>query len=545
MQNIFIKIHFNSYVSAMAKILQFKRSLNYYLKLLDTRLEQGDYLGALDAIRNAIESSKLRIDRLSLNLILSEIYFKMGLYNLSCEYAFLSVKIPETRASAYLNIGKNLVKLGRPKLALKYLSEALNWDSSQNLVGAILEWSNEIKKDLMNNNYKLSTIDIIKSLIRQKRYDEAIELIYPYLQNGDIRYQIMYCDILVQVGDFNTARTILFNILKFDNENIDANLVLCSLCLAEKDFLSLSENVVKLNDLSLNEKELELLGNIQAKSEDYTGAIETYQKILKRSEFNTKILLFISICYFNVGNIKEALYYIGRARWIDIDNPTLNIFYQIMNGNMLKFMPVSTAVPYEVGQEKIDKMIETSMLSNFDEIFDTSLTLAGDIEWGLTLKNADFMQKIVQILAKSNKKEIVNFYQKLLLTMRIGARQKYFLTKYALLEGKRKSIDLTCGFYYKSFSLKIPNSIKNNDILRSGYCGAVSYAEINNLKIDFDYIALKLSSKNLGSIDYSLTENLVSCLFFTENNQILEQACIYFDTPQNDVFEAIKYLKLQ
>lgn len=524
--------------------MQFKRSLDYYLNLLDTRLADRDYLGALDAGRNALTESKTRIDKQSINLILSEIYFLMGLHTLSCEYAFFAVKTKETRASAYFCIGKNLVRLKKPKLALKYLNEALNYSRAGEFVGAVLEWTDEIKSDLLEQKYEITSLDIIKNMVRYKQYDDAIALVQPYVNKGDIEYQILYCDILVQNGDFNTAREMLLNILNFDSENINALIVLSALCLGEHDYFSLGINVDKLKELDLNNKQLETLANIQAKSEDYTGAIETYQKILKNDEFNTKILLFVSVCYHNLKNTKEALYYIGRARWIDLDNPTLNIFYEIMNGNNPQILPVSTSIPYDVGQKKLDNLFEAIELKNFEDLFCSSLTLAGDVEWCFTLKNADFTKKIIQKLAKSRKKEISSFYEKQLLTMRINSRQKFFLTKYALFEEHLKTVDFTTNFYYKSFKLKIPKFINENSTLKLGYCGAVSFAEINNLDINLAKINKKLNNQNFDAIDYHFTENLVSCLYFCENNQILEQACIYFDTPKYEVLEAVKSLNL-
>lgn len=528
----------------MGKIIQLKHTLDYYLQLFDAKMIEQDYLGALDASRNALHYAKTRIDRQAANLLISQAYFEMRQYVLSCEYAFRSVKNIETRANAYFCIGRNLVKLNRPKLAVKYFAEVLNCGRESELVGAVLEWCNFVREDLMSSQSKFDILAGIKMLIKQKRYNEALAEIEPYLQNNDLNFQIVYCDILVLLGECDKARDILQQILRFDPSNAGAIIVLANICLMDEDYISLEQNLEKLSSLALTSKEQETVANIYAQCGNYTKAIEYYQKILKNDEFNTKILLFVAICYYNLKNSKEALYYIGRARWIDIENPTLNIFYEIINGNKEENLEISTSIPRKTGQEKINFVFETLDLQNFDGIFETSLTLAGDLEWCLTLKNADFTPQIVQKLANSCNKSVISFYIKLLLTLRIAGKQKFYLAKYALSSGRLKAIDFTNNMRYHSFKLKIPQFIALNQVLRYGYCGAVVYSEICNLDIDLNKTNQKLRGKNLESIDCSFSENLISCLYFCENNQILEQACIYFNTDKSEVDEAIKCLKL-
>ncbi len=528
----------------MKNVIVMKQSLDYYLQLFDTRMSEGDYLGGLDAGRNVVLCSKTRIDKNAGNLLISQAYYEMGQYVLSCEYAFRSVKNISTKANAYFCIGRNLAKLNRPKLALKYFSEVLNCGNDPTLVGAVFEWCNFIREELMTNHNKTNILLAVKTLVRLKRYDEALQELEPYLQSNDLNYQILYCDILVMTGEHERAREILQQILRFDRHNIGALIVLANISFFDDDEFSLEQNLDKLDNLPLNSSELEAVANIYAKCGRYEKAIKNYEKILKNDEFSIKTLLFVAICYYNLKNFKEALYYIGRARWIDIDNPTLNIFYEIINTQKEENLPISTQIPRKTGQEKLNFVFEAINLHNFDGIFETSLTLAGDIEWSLTIKNSDFSQKIIEKLANSRNKAVNSLYSKLLLTLRIGGRQKFHLAKYALSESKAKAIDFTNDMRYHSFKLKIPHFMAENQVLRLGFCGAVAYSEICNIAVNLDKTSKKLKNKNFESIDFAFTENLISCLFFYENNQILEQACIYFNTPKNEVKEAIKCLKL-
>ncbi len=528
----------------MSKVLQFKNGLDDYLNLYDLRMQERDFLGALDAGRNALLCARTRIDREAINLLLSEAYYEMGLNVLSCEHAFRAVSNIETRANAYFCIGKNLVSLKEYKLAVKYFDEVLSFNCDGELVGAVYEWCEFIRENLTQRN-KFDPILLTRALVRQKRYDTALAQLEPYLQKNDIKTLVAYCDILVLAGEHNRARELLQQILSFDMYNTGAIIVLANICMLDGDYTSLEMNLCKLNELHLSVDELEVVGGIYARSGNYASAIKNYQKMLEKDEFNAKIMLFIAICYYNLGDNKEALYYIGRARWIDIENPTFNIFYEIFSLKQEKNLQVSTTVPLKTGQEKLNFVLEAIDLQNFDGIFETSLTLANDIEWTMTLKNAEFTQKIVQKLAFSRKKSIISLYNKEMLSTRVGEKQKFYLAKYALVNAKSGAIDFTNNMRYHSFRLKIPKHIASNLNLCRGFCGAVVYAEIYNLDVNLDTINQKFKLKSLENIDFPFSENLISCLYFYENTQILEQACIYFDTQKDEVERAIKSLNWQ
>ena len=119
------------------------------------------------------------------------------------------------------------------------------------------------------------------------------------------------------------------------------------------------------------------------------------------------------------------------------------------------------------------------------------------------------------------------------------------MTKYALLNNHLKSIDLTANFKYRSFKLTIPKKIENNLVIKKGLCSAVSFAEINSITVNFNAINSKLFKFDwVENIDLQVDENLIACLYFCENAQVLEQACIYFATDKERVNRAINYLQL-
>ena len=173
-----------------------------------------------------------------------------------------------------------------------------------------------------------------------------------------------------------------------------------------------------------------------------------------------------------------------------------------------------------------------------------SLTLADDIDWCMTYKNSDLINRLTNALSKCKKKKAQKMYQKYLLSVRLDKEQKFYLTKYAMLAQNLKEIDLTSNLVFRSFKNKIPKIITNS-MWQEGYCNAISYAEINGLVADFDNINAKICqyvAKNQHN--FTFNERVLSCIYFCNNAQVLGQACIYFGVESEEVLRAINEFQL-
>ena len=530
----------------MKKILKFQQSLDYYLKILDTRLNEKDYLGALDTARNAFKLAKTKINKQSINLIIGQIYFEMDLYNLSNEYFFRAVQVPQTQAGAYFGIGRNLIFLQKNTLALKYFENSLATQTSLDFSGAILEWTNKIRSSMLSYPQNLNELSLAKKLVKLNKFDDAIETLKDKFKSGDIKAKIFTADILVIKEDYDTARSIIKEILQNNPHDTDALLVLANICLQLNDYYNLESILEDLETLPLKDKQIFILATMYSHIQNYQKSIKYYEKILKNDEFNIKILLFLSICYYNINDTQQALYYIGKARWIDIENQILYNYYDIFNRKLLPPpLTLNTQIPATLIDEKL-KSINLSLNSNeFCTHLNTSLILADDIFWSFTLKNNTQDIKIINTLAKCKKKKATNLYNKLLLSTRLTSNQKFYLTKFALLNQNLKTIDINSNLHYVSFKNYIPKSIQNNQTLKIAYCNAVAFAEINNITANFDNLLNIINNIPLNStVEYQLNENILTCILFSQNMQNLEKACIYFDVDKKSALMAIKHLKL-
>ncbi len=524
----------------MQKVVNFKQSLDSYLRLIDTRILNNDLLGALDSARRALEYAKTRADRESLNIIIGQIYFEMELYELSCEHFFRAVRIPETRAAAFFGIGRNMVKMDNARLALDYFDAVLELSNAQDFAGAVLEWTNILKNEIESAPQTRPTLAVAKNLVKMKKFDDAITLLTPLTKN-DIEAKIYLADVLIMASKFQPAREILFEILRDDPVNVSAILVLSTLCYAEHDNTSLEINLQKIDGIPLEFKHLVLVGSLYAGIGKYENAANYFERAVKADEYNTRVWLYLAIVKYNLGNIQDAQYCLNQARWIDIENPVLNAYHEIFTRKTVAPpLKLATSLPKSVAEAKRKNIIGALSGGHFCDEINHSLFLIDDIEWEFSTKSVDLTARLSSALSRCKKKKATVLYRKLLLSIRLNKEQKFNLTKYAIINENFKIIDVTGGYRYRSFRVKTPSPFLKDLRLKSGYAGAISYAEINDINVNFEKITQKIVKNLQNFVD--LPENVLSCLYFCENAQVLKQACIYFGVGDEQVYKAINDL---
>ncbi len=526
----------------MQNVINFKQSLDYYLKLIDTRVGSGDFLGALDSARRALENAKTRIDSESINILIGQIYFEMKLYPLSCEHFFRAVRTPETRASAFFGIAKNLVLMGNYKLALDYFSATLDTPSTQDFAGAVLEWTHKIRENLSIEPKTKPTLAVAKNLVKMKKFEQAISLLSP-LAHTDYEAKIYLADVLVMAQKYTEAREILFGILHENPADTHAILVLCSLCFAEKDFSSLEINLQKIDGIPLNLGQYVLVGNLFSSMGNFKTAKKYYQKAISMDEYNIRVMLYIAICFYNENDFENAMYYLNQARWVDIENPILNAYHEIFSRKSADTpLAIKFQLPTKIAEKKVQNILSVIDGGNFCDELNRSLFLSDDIEWCFTITDSNLSRKLASALSRCKRKKALKMYRRFLLSIRLNREQKFYLTKYAILNENFKAIDLNVGYRYRSFNIKIPSIFNKNNNLRSGFASAVSFAEVYDLEVNFDKITRKIA-KNLQKSS-EIDGNLLACLYFCENAQVLNQACIYFGVEGEQVFKAINEMQL-
>jgi len=528
----------------MSKILKFKNSLDYYLKLFDTRKKDNDLLGALDACRSALTNSHTRIERDAINILLGQVYFEMQHYQLSCEYYFRAVKVPQSRASAYFGIGRNLVMLKKYSLALEYFDSVLFWDYTDTFTEAVLEWVNIIKDKLneLDNpqNISIKIKNNLANIFRVKKYNEMSnylkDLLDLYPQDTD--YKIMQIECHLAMRNFSEARSLIFELLREYPQNVDVLIMSCKLCLYDNDETNLREYLSIIDKIEVKtNKQLFMLGCIHFDIGEYQSAINDFLIIISKNEYKPKLLLYIAICYYNLSDFENALYYVARARWIDFENATLIQFYSLFREQKYDgSISLSEKLPLVIQQQKYELVVNFFNSENFINEFLHSITVLDDIEWSLTLSDFELTNLISNRVSIIKQQKAVNFFAKTLISTRPATFQKFLFAKYALRSGNYKFIDLTSNYRFRSFSGKMSKAVYNNDLLRSATSNARAYLECYTEGVDIIEEIKNISKAviKMGN-DLSINENTLTCAYFYQKKQVLFDACIYFGVDIQEV----------
>ncbi|MBR4270375.1 MAG: hypothetical protein IKQ31_01705 [Clostridia bacterium] len=509
----------------MKKLLRYKQNLDFFLNLIDSRLNTHDYLGALDGARRALSNSKSRIDNDSLNLIIGQIYFEMGLHTLSCEHFFRAISIKETSASALLGISMNLIKLKKYPLALEYL-ESCSLTPSNVDFSQVIEHYINIISDNIYHHHSPTTVEIAKSLISKKFYSEAIDLITSS-SKFDNETQLLLASAYIKANQTEAAREIIFRILHQNPSDISASLSLCDLCYSLHDYPNLVTILQKFDTIPLNFNQYVTISRYYFTLQNWNKAIHFLLAAHECNPYNATVLYYISLCYLNQNNKREAIYYLSQAKWIDIENPLLNAMLDAITQDLIiPPVEIQFSLPQNVSNQKID-YIESSLNSNFCKIYQTSLWLENDIDWYLSFHEKN-SEKIVNCLSNCKQKKSVKHYKRLLLTARLHLKQKFILLKHAFLSHNISKISFTTNFRYKTVKNHLPKQLKTaNQVLQNGFINALCYSIIFGL--DFSK-----SKFNQISLSPQLDENICACLYFADSPH-LDNICRFFKVEPSSV----------
>ena len=522
-----------------------RHDLSYYLKLFDERKANDDLFGALDAGRNALRYAKTRIDKDSINLLLGQVYYEMGLFTLSCEYYFRAVQVPSSRAGAYFGIGRNMVCLKRYVLSLDYFDKVLEWDCGNFFTQSVLEWTNYIKQQLNNNEHQEVCEKLkndIKKHIKQHDYVNAMQLIKTDLTN-DATMMLFEAECYIGVCDFNNARKIIKLVLSQEPNNNEAMLLLSIVCSYDGDETSLNILLERINKDNLSTAQLLTLAELYASLQKYNNAIEALNKILKDMPYSPKVFLFLGICYHNLGDQQNALYFLAQARWIDYENPNLPVFLQIFSNDNI-ILPLTDKIPLKNYQQKLKVIHNALMQNNFIGQWIHSPIMIDHTDWLLTTNEYDLTQQVARHFCLSKNKRIKKYFEKALLSVRPNLHQKFILTREAMRNSNLRIINLNANLAYRSFYNTLPRFCYSNELFKKSVTNAKAYTECYANFVNIMPMAIllykQISNQQMHNI---LDENLLTCLMFS-NTQVLLQVCKYFDVDISKVLDTKNILKI-
>ena len=521
----------------MGKIIHFKNNLKHFLDLIDKRQQENDLWGVLDASRNAKNCAKTRIEKDGLNLLIGQAYFDMGQYALSLEFFFRTLHIPHIRSSAFFGIARNLVCIKKFALALDYLDATLKWDISNTFTGAVLEWTYDIKEKI--NDPEIAKENLIfsaKNLISKKDFAGAKEILSGLKSDEENQSLLAICNFFEE--NFSIAESLAKEVLSLNPENVSC---LCLLCMlyektGKQHLAKKYQNRVYLIETDIPE-DLRRIGLLFASKNEFDKSYIFLEKLIQIEEFNAKNHLFCALCAYNLGKKDDALFHISKARWLDNENPLYLFFFQLIKTDDLPSQTkISAELPQEIANEKIKNLIEIFFGGNFNNLIEKSYFLLDDVLWAFSLKDLDLTDKCSNALANCNNKKAQRLLKNIMLSPKPTVRQKFLITKNALLANKMFNIEFVCNLKYSSFQITKNDLAKiKNKNLKNALCSAISFAEcFFQEQMLLNDLIKKCQSLKAKHFD-DLSENALACLLLFDNPKIFKSACTFFDVEENQI----------
>lgn len=529
----------------MVKILNFKHKLSYYLNLIDARKENGDLWGVLDACRNALNYCKLKAQKQSIEALIGQTYFEMGLNKLACEHFYRALKVPEMRASAFFGIGRSLVLMNKFDLALEYFDTAIQWDYNSQFQGVILEWINEIKIKINNPLIMQDRLILTaKNLIRMNKFNQAEEVLKPLLKINQKASNYYSLSLLLK-GDLEQANY-------FNNENLKDKNNFFAICLQYEIDMNLklfskaetTKNQIKLFEVKDADNMLHK-AMFFAQQNDYETAFDVLQKAQNLQQYIPKLYLYCAISAYNIEKIDDALYFVSRARWLDFENPIYNFYYDVFKKQIAK-RPVVLSEKFieEFAKQKIDNVKNQLKSSMFVKYLEQNHFLLEDLTFSF-LNDNEVCDKASKFLANSSSSLCKNLFANLLLSAEPNLYQKFLMCRQVFAVEKIKQLDMVCNYRYISVATKKYSAKYINNILKNSVYNALAYSVCYSFKQEV--VNRVLHNANIiqnSNIEIELNENELTCYLFFDNTLIFQNACIFFGVEPFKVIQFKNLLKL-
>ncbi len=528
---------------SMAKVLNFKNKLTYFLNLIDKRQQEGDLWGVLDGTRNAVNYAKTKVEREGLDLLIGQTYFDMGQYALSCEYFFRTAKIPHLRSACFFGIARNLVCVKKYDLALDYLEATLKWDFNQSFTGAVLEWTHAIKDSMSNPNFERN--NLVKSAITflsKREWEKARDILQTLKSDEETQSYMAVCNLLAE--DYTHAEKIAKEVLSENLNNVICLCVMVEVCQhknKEKDMRKYLQNLY-LNE-SKNPKDILKIATLFSRLKEWKKAHIFFERLIQIEEFNPKNHLFCALCCHNLSKYEDALFHISRARWLDIENPLYLFFFQLLKTHDLpNEVAIRNRLPKELEQQKIHSLLEIFYGGKFAQEINKSYFLLEDIEWCFSLYDEQLTQEASCALCNCTHKSSVRLIKKLLLSPRPNTQQKFIMAKNALLSNNFWTVDFVCNLRYSSFKISKNEFSRIQKInVRNGTCSAISFVECffaeEMLIPELSRTAYHIQNNPLLN---ELAEDTIACYLLYPHPHIFLSACYFFNVPKEEVEQLYK-----
>ena len=550
---------------AKEKVVKFELNKNLIKKLAFKRVDNGDYVGALDFLLPLVKGETAP----EIMLDIADIYRDMDEFDLSNRYIFkyMSKVKPKDLSSVYEDLAVNHFYLDRYDIASYYLKKKLDKDGfldRDSLDPEILEYyssgdENEIRLVYPPNlaNYEKEYKKAVREMA-SGNFQDAIDIFLQipkeckdFLNAVD---KIAYAYFLIE--DYDNSLLYTKEMVKLKGESV---LTYCHLAnIYEKKNNQEKSNYYYLKAKECEIKETEELARLVVcalEKKDALFASTLIEKLLKEKEYSGDLLIYYGQTLINTNRWQKAREVFSKAYRINNKNYIAKYYLKFTdrllnddkNAKSMLPIPFNADLP----ESEYEKLIGKLMVLNAQEkkAFSESLKKKEIQEmflFGVESRNENISEACIFTLLKSKSPFSKNLLNECLLLDSVDVSVKRAIV-YTLAFNGQNQLSLTINGRYNRVKIGEVLATKEQEsvVYFAGYISAISLLSITSfedynkltLKANAVYTALKDSGEDFtmdeigGLIVYlleygKLNSKKVICQYFglkkERFNQILE-----------------------
>ncbi len=550
---------------AKEKIVKFELNKNLIKKLAYKRVDNGDFVGALDFLLPLIK----RENAPEIMLDIADIYRDMDEFELSNRYIFKYMSKAKTKdlPCVYEDLAVNHFYLDKYDIASYYLKKKLDIDGfldRDSLDPEILEYysasdENDIRLVYPPNlaNYEKEYKKAVREMA-SGNFQEAIDVFLQipkeckdYLNAVD---KIAYAYFLIE--DYDNALLYTKEMVKLKGESV---LSYCHL----SNIYDKKDNKEKSGFYYLRAKECEIketeelarLAVCALEKKDAEFASTLIEKLLKEKEYSSDLLIYYGQTLINTNRWQKAREIFSKAYRINDKNYIAKYYLKFTDRLLGNDKDAKSALPIpfnaDLPESEYERLIGKLMVLNAQEkkAFSESLKNKEIQEmflFGVESRNENISEACIFTLFKSKSPFSRNLLNECLLLDSVDVSVKRAIV-YTLAFGGQSQLSLTINGRYNRVKIGEVLATKEQEevVYYAGYISALSLLSITSfedynkltLKANAVFTTLKNSKENftmdeIGALlvyllDYGkLTTKKVVCQYFglkkERFNQILE-----------------------
>ncbi|MBR5192420.1 MAG: hypothetical protein IKW33_03315 [Clostridia bacterium] len=552
------------------KVLQFDNSIERYRSLAFNRLDNEDYIGALDMLFSALNKEY------SLEIIkdIAVVYANMELYELSNRYWF-----------TYLHKAKKEdIGIALEEIAFNYFYMDNLWASSY-YFNKKIEFDGQISRDNIPD-------EIVKHFAESIDIKDKYKIAYPF-EETDYTEELKKGRTAIALGDLRTAKKTFKKVPKKSPQGFEAEKELAvaeflsgdvekGIEITRKLIIENGESCALLCNLSSmykskedkekalyyykkaltypkkQEEDTYKLATCALENEDHEKAVELLTEILKERGLDVRLTHLYGLALLNCGKLTEGAKELNELYRIDPTNLTNKYFANLANKmvdgvdtkGLTPFL-YNGEIPYKEGNKRlsiIGKVVEYDQLAREKELKKPYVNES--VKWGLEMGEEEVAKACIFILSSSTNKENIKYLLDKLLDDEFSADVKSIIIFMLVLAGCKNKMGVVSGGYYTTFKpkkLPFENEEKGKPF-ETAYALCLSRLAFTGFN-SFNQLAIEINKayktlKNYENIENLTKEIAVVCTILSDSKKInTHSACRIFNAKEDRVKEILNYIK--